>query len=163
MHKTFMCLCILFASLLPLVSYGSSEQTFSDTQKTILFTAYEIGKQYSIPNRILPAIVLHESSAGNNLVSGSGKSKCYGVGQMKASTAKLLMDQNPDIMEKFANGESKNIPKMLLTNHEFSIALSAVYLRQLYEQFGDWNRAIAAYNVGEGAAVRLKAPESQMD
>lgn len=48
-------------------------------------------------------------------------------------------------------------PNAVPANPEKAIAYAGQYLRKLYNRFGDWNKAIAAYNWGEGNVNRVIA------
>lgn len=82
-----------------------------------------------VPERLLAAVMMQESSGDPHAVSSSG---AQGLFQIMPGTAKGLGVTDPfDPMQSALGG--------------------AIFLRNLYKRFGSWELALAAYNAGEGA------------
>lgn len=84
--------------------------------------------QYGIPPQLLMAVAQQESGLNQNAVSSAG---AVGVMQLLPSTAAGL-GVNPNDLQQNIQGGAK-------------------YLSQMYQQFGSWDLALAAYNAGPGA------------
>lgn len=85
-----------------------------------------------IPESLLARLLYEESRFRADIISGAKKSStgAVGIAQFEPATAAEL-------------GFDPTDP------HQ-SIAAAGKYLRQLYNQFGDWSSALAAYNWGQG-------------
>lgn len=90
-------------------------------------TAVSLAKRYGIPEQIFLNLIQQESSWNPEALSPKG---AYGYGQLMPATAKEL-------------GVDARDPEQNLEG-------SARYLAQQYNAFGDWNKALAAYNAGAG-------------
>lgn len=88
--------------------------------------ATEKAQKYNIPVTLFLAQIQSESSWNPQAVSEVG---AEGLGQLMPSTAAGLGCHDP-------------------FNPEQNLEASAKYMQGLYEQFGDWNYALAAYNGG---------------
>ena len=88
--------------------------------------ATEKAQKYNIPVTLFLAQIQAESSWNPQAVSEVG---AEGLGQLMPSTAAGLGCYDP-------------------FNPEQNLEASAKYMQGLYEQFGDWNYALAAYNGG---------------
>ena len=81
-----------------------------------------------VPYPILSALAYQESSYNPNAVSGAG---AQGLLQLMPATGASLGVSNPfDAQQNAIAG--------------------AAYLKSLYDQYGDWNTALIAYNEGPG-------------
>ena len=91
---------------------------------------------YSVPEELVFAIIKVESNFDPNVVSSKG---AIGLMQMLPSTYKWLSTK---LKEEY--DEAK------LYDPETSIKYGTYYLQYLYSRFGSWEKAIIAYNWGEG-------------
>jgi len=91
--------------------------------------AIKVARQYGIPEGIFLGLIAAESSWNPKAVSVAG---AIGLTQVMPSTAKLL-GYNP--------AELKHDPKLQLE-------AGARYLKDMYEEFESWEKALAAYNAG---------------
>lgn len=99
----------------------------------------EAAVKYNVPSNLLSALLAHESIGFNeSVISGKLNSPvgAIGIAQFMPETAKA-MGVNP-------------------TNVASAIDGAARYLKQNFDQFGDWNLALAAYNAGPGAVSQYK-------
>jgi len=87
---------------------------------------------YGVPLNILQAVAQQESSMCPRAVSSAG---AQGLMQLMPATAASLGVTNPFDPQQSANG-------------------GAQYLAQLFQQYGDWNTALIAYNQGPGALAQ---------
>ncbi|UOF80297.1 internal virion protein D [Caudoviricetes sp.] len=90
-------------------------------------TASGFARMHNVPEDLFLKLVGQESSFNPEAVSDRG---ALGLSQLMPATAKEL-------------GVDPNDPEQNLEG-------GARYLRQLYDQFGSWDRALAAYNGGQG-------------
>ena len=92
---------------------------------------------YSVPQPILYALIKCESDFDPSAVSSAG---AVGLCQLMPDTFLWLTDEV--LFEHFEAG--------MLYDPETNIRYGACYLARLYDQFGDWSLAFAAYNAGPG-------------
>ena len=94
-------------------------------------------REFSVPEELVFAIIKVESDFDPEVVSSAD---ARGLMQMLPSTyywlATKLGDSNPD--------------EKLLFDPETNIRYGTYYLQYLYSRFGTWEKAIIAYNWGEG-------------
>lgn len=88
---------------------------------------------YALPTNLLEAVAYRESRFRPDIISGAVKSSAGAVGMMQ-----IIPRWHPELGESGAQDPARAIP------------YAAKYLRQLYNQFGDWKIALAAYNWGQG-------------
>lgn len=89
--------------------------------------------KYGVPYAIARAVAIAESGINQNARSPAG---AIGVMQLMPSTAKALGVNPYDAAQNIEGGVR--------------------YLRQLYDRFGRWDLAVAAYNAGPGAVEKYK-------
>ena len=92
---------------------------------------------YSVPEPIIYAMIKCESNFDPSAVSSAG---AVGLCQIMPDTFLWLTDQV--LFDHFEAG--------MLYDPETNIRYGTYYLSRLYDQFGDWSLAFAAYNAGPG-------------
>ncbi len=105
--------------------------------------AKQMAYKYSIPVNIFLKHIEAESNWDPKVTSPKG---AVGLGQLMPETIKLLGVKDP-------------------LNPTQNLEASARHLRALYQRFGDWKLAVAAYNAGGGAVTKYNGippfPETQ--
>ncbi|MDQ2068100.1 lytic transglycosylase domain-containing protein [Xinfangfangia sp. CPCC 101601] len=96
-----------------------------------LAVAKELARKHAIPEDLFLRLVQRESGWNPSAVSHKGAT---GLAQLMPGTAKTL---GVDINDPHQNLEG-----------------GARYLRMMYDKFGSWNLALAAYNAGPGAVEK---------
>lgn len=86
-----------------------------------------------LPANLLEAVAYRESRFRADIISGATRSGAGAVGIMQ-----IIPRYHPELGEAGALDPARAIP------------YAAKYLRQLYNEFGDWKIALAAYNWGPG-------------
>jgi len=89
---------------------------------------------------LLGAVVWVESRYCPRAVGRAGE---LGLGQVRPKTAEWL-----------------GIPSDYLWHPEWNLLATARYLRYLYDRYGDWRKAIAAYNAGPAKVDSGRIPPS---
>lgn len=92
----------------------------------------QAASQYNIPPQLLYSVAYQESRLNPTAKSSAG---AIGVMQLMPTTAASLGVTDPYDPQQNINGGAK-------------------YLAQLYQQFGDWSLALAAYNAGPGNVTK---------
>lgn len=92
---------------------------------------------YRLPIGLLEAVAYRESRFRQDIISGETRSSAGAVGIMQ-----ILPRWHPEVGEAGA------------LNPAIAIPYAAKYLRQLYNRFGDWRLALAAYNWGPANQAR---------
>jgi soluble lytic murein transglycosylase-like protein len=97
--------------------------------------------RYSIPHNLLARLLYEESRYREDIITGRTVSSAgaLGIAQFMPGTAAEL---GIDPLDPFA-----------------AIPAAARYLRRLYDRFGDWRQALAAYNWGQGNHERKDLPD----
>jgi soluble lytic murein transglycosylase-like protein len=86
-----------------------------------------------LPANLLEAVAYRESRFRADIISGATRSSAGAVGIMQ-----IIPRWHPELGEAGALDPQRAIP------------YAAQYLRELYNEFGDWKIALAAYNWGPG-------------
>ena len=94
-------------------------------------------EEYGVPVNLIYAVIKTESGFDSSAVSRKG---AVGLMQIMPTTFKWLTD---DIMREYLGSG-------MLYDPETNIKYGTYYLSRLYNKFGDWDTALAAYNGGEG-------------
>ncbi len=92
--------------------------------------------EYSVPEEIVFSVIKTESGFDPNAVSSAG--------------AKGLMQLLPVTMEWLAQYRGETCDLGMIHDPDTNIRYGTFYLSYLYERFGDWDTAFAAYNAGPG-------------
>lgn len=98
-----------------------NEHSYSDIIK-------EAAQRYQLPENLIKSVIKQESNFNNSVVSGAGAA---GLMQLMPGTARLL-----GVSDSF--------------DPEQNIMGGAKYMRQMLDQFGNVELALAAYNAGPG-------------
>ena len=113
----------------------------------------------------LQGIMLVETRAGVGGSIGLPKAdwtrRSYGLMQITVPTARVFLQRYPDVAQKYIGNTPVNktsnekIIKLLLHNKEANIHLGALVFKVYLDMVdGEWARAVAAYNMGIGNALR---------
>ncbi len=90
--------------------------------------------EYEVPESLVYAVILNESSFDPEAVSHVG---AVGLMQLMPETYDWISDK----LGETVTADYRNDP-------ETSIRYGTYYLSYLYQRFGDWQTAVAAYNAG---------------
>ena len=99
-------------------------------------TVSRYSAQYSVPEELIYATIKTESNFKSDAVSSAGA-----IG---------LMQLLPETYEWLASRLGEESDPALLYDPDTNIRFGAYYLQYLYSKFGSWEKAIIAYNWGEG-------------
>lgn len=97
-------------------------------------TVLQYSEEYNIPPEIICAVINTESSFEPDARSSAG---AMGMMQITEDTFEWL---------QFKSGEEQ--PLEALYDYGINIRFGCYFLRLLYDEFGDWDTAFAAYNAG---------------
>lgn len=92
--------------------------------------------EFSVPEPLVYAVIRCESDFNPNVKSNAGA-----VG---------LMQLMPSTLEWLSKLLNEDAPTGEITDPETNIKYGTFYLAYLYNKFGSWETAIAAYNAGHG-------------
>lgn len=93
--------------------------------------------EYGVPENLIYAVIKTESSFDSSATSSKG---AIGLMQLMPSTFEWLAK---DILRE-------HLSAGMLYDPETNIKYGTYYISRLYNRFGDWDTALAAYNGGEG-------------
>ena len=94
-------------------------------------------EQYGVPETVIFAVIRTESRFDSGAVSSAG---AVGLMQMMPETFAWLTDEM--LFDHLDEG--------MLYDPETNIKYGTYYLSRLYDRYGDWELAFAAYNGGQG-------------
>ncbi len=90
--------------------------------------------EFSVPEPLVYAVIYTESSFNESAVSHAG--------------AKGLMQLMPDTLDWLSRLKGEDKPSGDISDPKTNIKYGTFYLSYLYERFGSWETALAAYNAG---------------
>jgi soluble lytic murein transglycosylase len=94
-------------------------------------------KAYDLPPHLVYAVIRTESDFDSNAQSAAG---AIGLMQLMPSTFRWITD---DVLrERLDDG--------MIYDPETNVRYGCFYLRRLYDRYGEWSAALAAYNAGPG-------------
>lgn len=121
----------------------------------------------TVPPEIVQGILMQESKGGQSpsLVgsrAGNVGNRSYGIMQIKVDTARHVLAKNPVLATKLLHSTplskitDEEIIVLLMTNHDASIRIGCYLLLSYFKIVGyNWDKAIVAYNVGIGNALKM--------
>ena len=146
-HETRVFIIILIVSLLVGVLANALIDTiykwvYPEKYHSIVI---KYANEYSVPEELVFAIIKVESNFDHEVVSSAG--------------AMGLMQMLPSTYEWLATKFYEDYDEKMLFDPETSIKYGTYYLQYLYSRFGSWEKAIIAYNWGEGNFSEFLANE----
>lgn len=133
---------IVFLTLVLLTVGLLSDYIFKYVEKAIYPEDYyelivKYSREYSVPAALTFAVIKVESNFDKDAESSVG--------------ALGLMQIMPSTYEWLATSKFNETPRVsLLYDPETNIRYGTYYLQYLYKKFGTWEKALVAYNWGEG-------------
>ena len=97
-------------------------------------------RDYNLPPKLLGRVLYQESHFRPEIINGTLKSSAGAVG-----IAQIVPKWHPEVSDP--------------TDPVESIDYAGAYLRKLFNRFGNWGDALAAYNWGQGNLDRYKKGE----
>ena len=122
---------------------GSSPWTSLPNYQTWAATIAAAEQANGLPTGLLAAIGYQESGYATNVINGTQPSSAGALGMMQ-------------LMPQYFSSVRESIP-FSSTAVSDQISQAAAQLASLYQQFGTWSQAVAAYNAG-ASAVSSGAP-----
>ena len=133
--KTALCLFLLFASLFFLI-YTCDRVASKRRERTVLPLVSAASAEFDVPAAMILAVIRAESDFRADALSRAG---AQGLMQLMPETFAWLCE---DLAEPHTADK--------ITDPETNIRFGTYYLSYLFERFGSWRVALAAYNAGEG-------------
>ncbi len=127
---------ILFGFLFDIALMAVEKRIYQKPEEYVPFVE-QYAEEFGVPVDLVYAVIKTESGFDSSAVSGKG---AIGLMQMMPATFEWLTD---DILREY-------LGIGMLYDPETNIKYGTYYLSRLYNRFGDWDTALAAYNGGEG-------------
>ena len=139
LFRTVIVIAIIAALLYGIIAlckniYRNIEKTLYPLPNEYISVIEKNAKEYNVPIEILCGVINTESSFDPNAHSTAG---AKGMMQITDDTFYWL---------QFKSGETVSLDE--LYDYETNIKFGTFFLSLLYEEFGDWDTALAAYNAG---------------
>lgn len=133
--RLFLCLlALIILAVAALVAIPYIRQHFYPREYSELVSKY--CDSFAVPEPLAYAVIQAESDFDPNATSHVG--------------AKGLMQLMPETLDWLSRLLGEDKPSGDITDPETNIKYGVYYLRHLYDRFGDWDTALAAYNAGHG-------------
>ena len=133
--KTAVCLLFLLASLF-LFLYHCDFIALKRRERSLTPLVSEAATEFNVPTAMVLAVIRAESDFRAEATSRVG--------------AKGLMQLMPDTFLWLSEELQEPHRAKEITDPRTNIRFGTYYLSYLYEKFGNWRVALAAYNAGEG-------------
>ncbi len=133
--KTAAFLLLLLTSLFFLI-YTGDRVSLKRRERAVLPLVSAACAEFDVPAAMILAVIRAESDFRPDVISRAG---AVGLMQLMPQTFAWLCEELEE-----AHAESE------ITDPETNIRFGSYYLSYLYEKFGSWRVALAAYNAGEG-------------
>ena len=127
---------ILFGFSFDIVCTAVEKRIYQKPEEYAPF-AEKYSAEYGVPENLIYAVMKTESGFDSSAISSKG---AIGLMQLMPSTFEWL---SKDILRE-------HLSSGMLYDPETNIKYGTYYLSRLYNRFGDWDTALAAYNGGEG-------------
>jgi len=129
-------IAVIFGFLFDIICTAIEKQAYPMPSEYSDFVE-KYSAEYDVPRELVYAVIKTESGFDSSAVSNKG---AIGLMQMLPSTFEWL---TKDMLRD-------HLDTGMLYDPETNIKYGTYYLSRLYNKFGDWNTALAAYNCGEG-------------
>lgn len=117
------------------MSYAKTDKwTPPESARQYLPTVYDAERAYSLPRNLLARLLYQESRYRQDIITGATASPAGALG-----IAQIVPKWHPEVDP---------------LNPEQAIWYAAKYLRENYDRFGSWDKALAAYNWGPTAVAK---------
>lgn len=148
------------------IKTASGKVRFSEEEKDLMRMAYSIGQELAGDAETIQAILLVETYAGRygdrvgdtHLAVGK---RSYGVGQVKAATARMVLSHNPQMVKRYFKGRNltqvldEEIIAKLIADDEFCIRVATLNFVLEKKRTNSWSRAVVAYNAGQAGERKV--------
>ena len=129
-------IAVAFGFVFDLICTGIEMLTYPKPEEYASFVE-KYSLEYGVPENLIYAVIKTESGFDSSVVSKKG---AVGLMQLMPATFEWL---TKDILRD-------HLGVGMLYDPETNIKYGTYYLSRLYNKFGDWDTALAAYNCGEG-------------
>ncbi len=130
-----MCVIILLVlAFVSVLAVDKLQKRFYPREYSEFVTKYSA--EYNVPEALVYSVIHVESNFDPDAESHAG--------------AKGLMQLVPDTLDWLSRLLDEEAPTGEITDPETNIKYGTYYLRHLYDRFGSWDTALAAYNAGHG-------------
>ena len=140
--KIILCCLLLFASLFYLV-FSCDRVALARRERAVMAHVYTASAEFGVPVAMILAVIRTESDFRPDAVSDAG---AKGLMQLMPQTFLWLCEELNETQENER-----------ITDPWINIRYGTYYLSYLYEKFGSWRVALAAYNAGEGRVTEWLA------
>lgn len=127
---------ILFGFLFDIAMNFVEKRIYQKPDEYVVYVE-KYSAEFGVPTDLVWSVIKTESGFDSSAVSSKG---AVGLMQMMPATFEWLTD---DILREY-------LGIGMLYDPETNIKYGTYYLSRLYNRFGDWDTALAAYNGGEG-------------